>query len=61
MKKGQKTIDITPTWEAVMPLMIATLESGTEQAKEGIVKELYKLARFADAVNTANKKKNKES
>lgn len=45
-----KTIDITPTWKAVMPLMIEVLKNpnASFDSKRDIELELYRLANMAD-------------
>ncbi len=45
-----KTIDITPTWEAVTPVLIMTLQQNTasSEAIEIAQKELNKMAGLAD-------------
>ena len=45
-----KTIDITPTWEAVTPILIMTLQQNTAslEAIEITQKELNRMAKLAD-------------
>ena len=42
-----RTIDITPTWEGLMPVMIALVKQGNKVAED----ELMKLARSVDQRN----------
>lgn len=37
-------VDLTPTWRAVVPLLIAAVEAGSSEAR----KELYRMAGLAD-------------
>ena len=48
----QKTIDITPTWEAIMPALIDILKNNnsTESAKSEVASEIMRLARNMDKV-----------
>jgi len=45
-----KTINITPTWRAVMPIMIEVLKNpnASFDSKKDIELELYRLANMAD-------------
>ena len=56
--KTIKTIDITPTWEALLPAMLAVLQSGTYEAKQEIRAELRKMAKAADMQVAAEKDRN---
>lgn len=44
-----RSIDITPTWEGLMPVMIALVKQGNKVAED----ELMKLARSVDQRNAA--------
>jgi hypothetical protein len=46
-----RTIDITPTWEGLMPVMIALVKEGNKVAED----ELMKLARSVDQRNAEMK------
>ena len=46
-----KTIDITPTWEEIMPAIIMAIENGTSEGKENAKEELMELARKVDQAN----------
>ena len=56
--KTIKTIDITPTWEALLPAMLAVLQSGTYEAKQDIRAELRRMAKAADMQVAAEKDRN---
>ena len=47
-----ETIDITPTWEAILPAMLEVLKNPKApiQSKKDIQEELLRLARFADSI-----------
>mgnify|MGYP001224694035 FL=1 len=49
-----KTIDITPTWEALIPAMIAVLRNpkAPKEAVQGITEELTRLAKIADSIKS---------
>ena len=44
-------IDMTPTWESLMPGLMAVLESGTEKGRMIARKELMRLAKHVDKLN----------
>lgn len=50
-------VDITPTWEGLMPALFRVLESGSIEAKGSVRAELLKLARFADKSREERKAK----
>jgi hypothetical protein len=50
-KEEIKVIDITPTWEAVLPLMINIIENGKAEGRKDMIDELGKMARCADLYN----------
>lgn len=39
-----ESVDVTPTWRAIVPLLIAAVEAGSGEAR----KELYRMAELAD-------------
>ncbi len=43
-----KTIDLTPTWESLIPIIIAVLQDGTEAGKKEVTEELTRMAQIAD-------------
>jgi hypothetical protein len=47
-----KTIDLTPTWRGVIPILIAVLESGTEAGQQSAREELHRMASILDGVVT---------
>ena len=53
-----KTIDITPTWSAVMPIMVDVLKSpkANNTAKQEVTAELMRLAKIVDDQNKKAKK-----
>lgn len=48
-KKLAGMIDLTPSWEGLIPYFIASIESGGDLARTVAREELLRLARFADA------------
>ncbi len=46
-----KTIDITPTWVAIVPILIAALTDGTPEGQRIAKEELLRMAKAADAYN----------
>lgn len=44
------TIDLTPTWTGVLPILIAGIENGTAEGRKIAIDELSRMARAADAV-----------
>tara|TARA_R100000664_G_scaffold29692_1_gene41715 strand:- start:808 stop:978 length:171 start_codon:yes stop_codon:yes gene_type:complete len=53
-----KTIDITPTWEALIPAMVQVLRNPKAEAQSvrDITEELTRLARIVDQRNERIKK-----
>jgi hypothetical protein len=47
-----RTVDITPSWQAVMRILIAALEDGTPKGKAAAKEELFRLAKLVDEYNT---------
>jgi len=50
-----RTIDLTPTWAAVLPLLIAGLENGTATGRKIAREELQRMAAMADKYVAAQK------
>tara|TARA_B100001093_G_scaffold347651_1_gene332238 strand:- start:2335 stop:2505 length:171 start_codon:yes stop_codon:yes gene_type:complete len=48
-----ETIDITPTWSALIPIMVEVLKSpkASNSAKQEVVVELKRLAKIVDDQN----------
>lgn len=46
-----KMINVTPTWEGLMPGLLNILETGNKQGKEMVRAELMDLARNVDKIN----------
>jgi len=48
-----ETIDITPTWSALVPIMIEVLKNprANNTAKQEVAVELKRLAKIADSAN----------
>ena len=43
-----KTIDITPTWRGILPLLLAAITSGTHEGRRNAEIELQRMADLAD-------------
>lgn len=43
-----KTIDITPTWRGVLPILLAAYADGTDEGRRNAVIELQRMADLAD-------------
>ena len=49
MSNNQQTVDLTPTWEGLIPMLAHVAVNGdTEQARRAAMHELLKLARIVD-------------
>ncbi len=46
-----ETIDMTPTWNAILPILFAALEEGTAKGKAAARDELRRMATCADRWN----------
>jgi len=42
------TVDVTPTWTGLMPAFIHIIESGDEEGRKLVGKELYRMAKLLD-------------
>jgi hypothetical protein len=54
-QNAPRFIDVTPTWEQLMPAFFAILENGTDTGKDLARAELTRLARMADAIHAQQK------
>ena len=45
---NKEYIDVTPTWEQVLPTLLLLLRNSNEKGKEEAVRELRRMARAAD-------------
>lgn len=43
-----ETIDLTPTWAAVLPILLAAVEDGTAEGRKIAREELARMAGLAD-------------
>ena len=55
----KQTIDITPTWSALIPIMVEVLKNprANNSAKQEVVVELKRLAKIVDDQNKRSKEK----
>ena len=49
------TIDLTPTWAGVLPILIAGIENGNAEGRKIAIEELKRMAGAADSVLIAGK------
>lgn len=49
------TVNITPTWKGVLPVLMAVLEHGTDEGKRQAREELTRMAEAADQYNALQK------
>lgn len=50
-----ETIDATPSWSAILPLLLLTLESGLSEGRRNAREELKRMADLADRYVSASK------
>lgn len=62
MKQEEKkeTIDMTPTWSGILPLLLYSLENGGSEAKQAARTELRRMAQIADMYVEFNNQQNKK-
>lgn len=53
--KTTKTIDITPTWEGILPVLLELLKSSSAEARSCGIDELTRMARIADGARNIRK------
>jgi len=46
-----ETIDLTPTWAAVLPILLAAMENGTDEGRRLAREEFARMAQAADKYN----------
>ena len=49
------TLNITPTWEGLVPAFLALIEEGTAEGRAMAIKELTRMAQIADQAVAASK------
>lgn len=55
----EMTIDLTPTWQAVVPIIEMGLQHGNENGKKIAHEELVRMAKIADLYNEKIKSREK--
>jgi len=60
-EKSVETIDMTPTWTAIVPILIAGLQDGTPEGQRLAKIELYRMAEAADKWNASVPRKDPET
>lgn len=51
-----ETVNVTPTWRAIMPLLLAAIQDGTPVGRRAATEELYRLASLVDEMNAESAK-----
>jgi hypothetical protein len=46
-----RTIDLAPSWQEVLPILLAAVEDGTAEGRKIARKELARMAEAADKYN----------
>lgn len=54
------TIDLAPSWQGILPALLAGLELGSDEGKRLAMQQLEKMAQAADAYNALVKLKGEE-
>lgn len=49
------TIDLTPTWEGILPTILVLLENGNAKGRADAKAELVRMAKLADAYNASQR------
>lgn len=44
-----RTVDVTPTWRGVLPMLLLVVENGTGEGRRVAIEELERMADTADA------------
>jgi len=55
IKKQVGTIDMTPTWRAILPYLLLGVENGNAEGRKIAIEELQRMADAADAYNASVK------
>ena len=45
-----QTINITPTWEQILPALLAVIENGNFEGRKMAIEEITRMAQLADKV-----------
>jgi hypothetical protein len=52
-----QTIDLTPTWRGILPVLIALIEKGNAEGRKAAVDDLERMATIADTYVKQQKEK----
>lgn len=55
MTEERTTIDVTPTWAGLLPVLLAIIQDGTSEGQRNAREELRRMAQAADRWNKAAK------
>lgn len=50
----RRTVDFTPTWTAILPMLLVGIKDGNETGRRIAMEELFRMAHAADMWNAAN-------
>lgn len=53
LKREVRTVDLTPTWRGILPLILTAIEHGSHEGRQIALDELNRMADAADAYNTS--------
>jgi tryptophanase len=59
-EKVIRTIDVTPTWESILPILLMTIENGTSRGRKVAIEELTRMAQIADKYVALSKEEEPE-
>lgn len=60
IKRHVGTIDLTPTWRSILPMLLAGIQDGNAVGKKIAIEELRRMAEAADLYNASIPKETKE-
>lgn len=47
--RKMKTLNLTPTWESILPALLAVIENGSYKSRKEAMAELKRMAQIADS------------
>lgn len=48
-QKTCRVIDVTPTWESMVPVFVMLIENGNSKARKTAIEEMTRMAQMLDA------------
>lgn len=55
MSAARLTIDLTPTWVSLLPMLLASYTDGNDKGRAIALEELKRMATAADAYNASRR------